>query len=60
MRQFYTAAVQFKFNRRFRESGLLDGVEDLANETQIAGSNGLGRIYPPLQADVRLRALRIA
>jgi hypothetical protein len=36
VRQFYTAAVQFKFNRRFRESGLLDGVEDLANETQIA------------------------
>ena len=35
MRQFYTAALQFKLNRRFRESRLLDGVDVLANETQI-------------------------
>jgi hypothetical protein len=36
VKQFYTAAVQFKFNRRFREGRLLDGVDDLANETQMA------------------------
>ena len=41
MRQFYTAAVQFKFNRRFRESRLLDGVDVLANETQIVAQMAL-------------------
>ena len=46
MRQFYTAAVQFKFNRRFREGRLLDGVDDLANETQMASIASTLRLTP--------------
>jgi hypothetical protein len=43
VRQFYTAAVQFEFGLLFPQDRLRDGVDDLANETQIARSNGLGR-----------------